>query len=314
LDHNPMRAWYQAPVDGKTGLPNPFAQVYRCEVCRYGQVWPLPAPGKVSDFYQLDEYYTHGQSHFADSGPVSLLDRIRVHLAWRMDRSELRSAQWLKRRLPASARTIVDIGCGSGHLAAELADAGYTVTGVEPDPKSIAQAHRGKFELISASAEDCCDALNGRRFDVVLMSHVLEHCIDPMRALTNARTLLTDRGVVHCEVPNNAAAGLRFTGASWEMFDVPRHLHFFTGDNLTEFCARALFRVTSVVYCEYTRQFSNSWIATERRIWDRLTAAPITPMPRQNSKLRAWALLLSTCLGPAKIKYDSVRVIAQAID
>jgi 2-polyprenyl-3-methyl-5-hydroxy-6-metoxy-1,4-benzoquinol methylase len=245
-----MRAWYQAPVDCKTGRPNPFAQVYRCDACQYGQVWPLPAPNKVSDFYELDEYYTHGQSHFADSGSVSLLDRIRVHLAWRMDRSEPRSAQWLKSRLPPSARTIIDIGCGSGDLAAELADAGYAVTAVEPDPKSIAQAHRDKFELISASAEVCSEALNGRRFDVVLMSHVLEHCINPMRALANARSLLQAGGVFHCEVPNNAAAGLRFAGASWEMFDVPRHLHFFTGDNLREFCERARFRVVAVVYCE----------------------------------------------------------------
>jgi 2-polyprenyl-3-methyl-5-hydroxy-6-metoxy-1,4-benzoquinol methylase len=315
LDGKPMRLWHQVPFDGKTGHPNRFSDVFRCDSCQYGSVYPLPQPTDVPDFYRIEKYYTHGDSHFDDPGSTSLMDRIRMHLAWRLDHGKPRSAAWIRSILPTSARTVCDIGCGSGALAAALADMGYIVTGVEPDPQTLAHVIRDKIEVVAASAENCTEPLAGRHFDAILMSHVLEHCIDPARALTCARELLSPDGVLICEVPNNAAAALGFSGTAWEMFDVPRHLHFFNEYNLRKFCERTGLRVDTVVYSEYCRQFSNSWIATERSTWDRVTgfgASAVQDRPVPNSKLRAWLLFMSTLLAADRLKYDSVRIIASA--
>jgi predicted TPR repeat methyltransferase len=101
------------------------------------------------------------------------------------------------------------------------------------------------------------DILKGRAFDVIVMRHVLEHCIDPNRVLTKAAALLNAQGLLICEVPNNTAQGLRQSGAAWMMLDVPRHLHFFTGPTLVAFCRRAGLDVVSTSYAGYSRQFSN---------------------------------------------------------
>jgi hypothetical protein len=62
-------------------------------------------------------------------------------------------------------------------------------------------------------------------------------------------------------------------------------------------------------YCGYCRQFTNDWIATERRNGEVLrragAAAPLT------GRLRAWLLLLRTAVAPARRKYDSVGIVAR---
>jgi len=313
LDDKPMKRWYFIPTDAVSGKPNAFGQIYRCDHCKYAHISPMPSKEQVNEFYRLERYYTHGQTQFERGHSVSLLDRVRQHLAWRADFGTPMDTPWVLSVIPKDARTVCDLGCGSGELAAELADAGLQVTGVEPDPDAVAHTRRGKFELISASAEGSLDILKGRTFDVIVMRHVLEHCIDPNRVLTNAAALLNAQGLLVCEVPNNTAQGLRQSGAAWLMLDVPRHLHFFTGPTLVAFCRRARLDVVSTSYAGYSRQFSNDWIATERRSWERLmdAAAAPQPRPRRNSKVRAWLMLAATALVPADRKYDSVRVIAR---
>lgn len=73
--------------------------------------------------------------------------------------------------------TVLDIGCGLGALAFDLADkAGAKVTAIDMNEKSIRRA-REKFAHpnVEYIAGDALKDLPDRRFDVVVMSNVLEH-------------------------------------------------------------------------------------------------------------------------------------------
>lgn len=305
LCKGPMRLWLSAPVDCKKGTANPFSQTYWCDDCGYGAVAPLPAESDIASFYKLDRYYTHGRGHLTDGGVPSTLDRLRLHLAWRVDFGRELTVDWFKRELPPGS-SVCDLGCGAGEFARVLAREAFLVTGVEPDEKAIA-GNDGQIEMVRASAETCVDALRGRRFDAVLMSHVLEHCRDPLAALRNAARLLVPGGLLVCEVPNNAAIALKRTGAAWEMFDVPRHLHFLTEHSLVKACIHEGFALREVYYCGFCREMTNDWIATEARIWQLM---PQGPKP---SKIRAWGLLARAAFTPRRFKYDSVRVVMKAV-
>lgn len=75
-------------------------------------------------------------------------------------------AAFVQRLGPAS---VLDAGCGSGRVAAELARRGIEVVGVDMDASMLAAASRRHPELSWIGA-DLCTLDLGRRFDVVLMA------------------------------------------------------------------------------------------------------------------------------------------------
>jgi hypothetical protein len=54
----------------------------------------------------------------------------------------------------------------------------------------------------------------------VVFSHVVEHLVEPLKALGHAAALLKPRGLLFCEVPNNEALIARQSGLAWEHLDI----------------------------------------------------------------------------------------------
>ena len=76
-----------------------------------------------------------------------------------------------------SGQTVLDIGCGLGALARDVAErTGARVTGIDLSPENIRQAReRFAHSNIEYIQGDALTDLPGRHFDVVIMSNVLEH-------------------------------------------------------------------------------------------------------------------------------------------
>jgi SAM-dependent methyltransferase len=114
--------------------------------------------------------------------------------------------QFIRRRLkrlgvgPGAA--VVDLGCGSGDVAADLSRAGYQVTGVD--------GHLPLIERAAARAPNASflvhDLASGppplpASFDVAAFFDVLEHLDDPAHALVNAMSMIRNGGYVVGTVP-----------------------------------------------------------------------------------------------------------------
>ncbi|ODR99964.1 hypothetical protein AUC68_02325 [Methyloceanibacter methanicus] len=61
-------------------------------------------------------------------------------------------------------------------------------------------------------------------FDVITLSHVLEHVPDPGTTLMQLRELLRGGGHLYIDTPNIDAIGHEVYGRYWQGLDVPRHL------------------------------------------------------------------------------------------
>jgi 2-polyprenyl-3-methyl-5-hydroxy-6-metoxy-1,4-benzoquinol methylase len=272
-----------------------------CAGCAFGTVAGSFTPSDVSSFYTPD-YYTHITSNGSQAASMRMLDRLRVHFAWRTDRGVDLTPSEVPRSHPAP--TLCDVGCGAGQSMAAFKSKGYEVMGIEPDPSARALSAK-VGEVLDGTAEAIPEAIEGRQFDAVLLSHVLEHCIHPAAALKNVKLLLAPQGTAVIEVPNNAAAGFEMYGPGWFFLDIPRHLQFFTEKSLRLALENAGLRVTRVYYTGYTRQFSPQWLAAQRQI-------------RANIGIendRKWAgsaakLLMRTRHAQPAQKYDSIRVHA----
>ncbi|WP_066063473.1 bifunctional 2-polyprenyl-6-hydroxyphenol methylase/3-demethylubiquinol 3-O-methyltransferase UbiG [Frankia sp. EI5c] len=128
----------------------------------------------------------------------------------------------------------LDCGCGAGDNARLLRDAGWRVTGVTRDPAELAAA---AAECESVELVDLADGLGFAAdgfFDLVVLSHILEHLVEPAALLAEACRVLSPGGRILVALPNVAhyrerAAHLlgRFDYTETGVMDVT-HLRFFT--------------------------------------------------------------------------------------
>lgn len=309
-----MRDWMTVPCDWRRPDVHGAWQLVWCDRCAFGQVAPRPDPADIPAFYDLARYYTHSATETGriDMRP-GLGDRALLALAWRLDRGTEPDALWWQRLPPAGARRVLEIGCGSGQNLERMQGLGLDLTGVEPDPNACAAARARGLDVHQGVAEALPPALGDERHDLVVLTHVLEHCHDPVQAMVQAAGRLTPGGRLVAEVPNNACTGARLAGAAWHWLDVPRHLNFFTDASLTALASRAGLRVERREWWGYARQLHPDWIATEAHAAAVFAGAARADRKRlARHRLRAMGLLAATALAGPQRRYDSVRLILRA--
>lgn len=112
-------------------------------------------------------------------------------------------AESLAKAIPAGGN-ILDVGCGNGVISRHLGQFGYNVLGIDISDKTIAVAKSKnklpnvRFEVISA--EDLI--AQGKQFDAVICSEVLEHLNQPEILLKTLYRSLKDEGTLVVTVPN----------------------------------------------------------------------------------------------------------------
>lgn len=124
---------------------------------------------------------------------------------------------------------ILDIGCGLGTFLHELANRGYTgLTGIDISDEAISVCLRKGLSVEKIdSLDDYCQG-SGKRFDFIMMSHVLEHLekekIIETLALIRVK-LLAPEGQLVLMVPNAQSN----TGCYWAYEDFTHKTLFTTG-------------------------------------------------------------------------------------
>jgi SAM-dependent methyltransferase len=293
------------PLDAKKNEPTPYSSVVRCERCGLGSLSPLPEADEIPAFYALDRYYTHGESHIS-AVPPSLLDKALTKLAWWADHSEPFDPARIAVSLSPGAR-ICDLGCGHAQYLQTFKALGFEVVGVDPDPSARAQAAQAGVMVLEGTAEDVPDM--GRQFDLVLMTHSLEHCRDPERALANAARLTKPGGLCYIEVPNCACEHFETFTICSEMFDAPRHIHFFTPAALEEGCRRAGLSIKKRLFSGYVRDFGTGWRGWEKDIADRVNNLDPSLKAKRHSFAASVGLLLRSFWRSPERKYDCVGLL-----
>ena len=302
------RAWLDMPIDPKTFEPTTYGKVHRCDRCGHGSVQPLPTPAEVPHFYALDAYYTQGKSHMP-SEREGILDKILTKLAWSFDEG-VDLDETLRKLKLADKSMVCEIGCGHAKNLVYLKSRGHIVVGVDPDPKAVAQAAEIDIEVLLGTGEVLPERIRAGQFDLVIMSHSLEHCIDPMLAAKNVASILRPGGRFVCEVPNSDCKHFVWNNICSEMFDAPRHLHFYNTESLRRSIEGTGLKIESVAYTGFTRHHGLGWRKVEQKIRTKL-AIVSNACPPAHSFLRSLLLWSATCMAAGSAKYDSVRIVAE---
>jgi 2-polyprenyl-3-methyl-5-hydroxy-6-metoxy-1,4-benzoquinol methylase len=218
--------------------------LYQCQACQSAYLDPRPSSATIGIAYS--NYYTHHatvERNKIVGSSFSLLRRalangylnarygtryspsnvlgILAATVFHSKREALDvSFRWLPK--PLLGYRLLDIGCGNGTFLLKAREAGWQVVGIDPDPKAIEMArqfgldtHVGFIDVLDGQAE--C-------FDVITLSHVIEHIHDPRAALSAIQRLLKPGGMLYLETPNIQSLGFSIFGKNWRGIESPRHV------------------------------------------------------------------------------------------
>lgn len=308
IDPDTARRWLLVPGDWRRPAAGERYEILWDGDRSYGQVWPRPPLSDLRAHYEVEQYYTHAADLAPASRPPGLLQRLQTKISWLADKGiEPDRSWWLRILGDRRPLRILEIGCGSGAGLSTLRALGHCVVGVEPDPAARAVARDAGHEVHEGTAEDLPPQVAGDRFDLVIFMHVLEHCLDPFEAMTNAVHVLKAGGTVVAEVPNNDCRGAGRFGMTWYWLDAPRHLNFFTVRSLNELFSAAALQVEEVSFQGYCRQFSAEWKEAQDRIATNLGLRD----DQHPAERDYWLYLAETIRAADRKKYDSVRLVGR---
>mgnify|MGYP000913089788 CR=1 FL=1 len=234
----------------------------KCSNPGCGLVWldPKPLPEEVGKAYK--NYYTHHDTgdhantlprrlykaakegylaqrygYYGDS--VDIYKRLLgLLLYFHPGRRE--SMDFSVMYLPSQPNGLMlDIGCGSGHKLRFLQDLGWNTEGLDFDPVAVdkAKAKGLKVRLGNLASQNYPENC----FDVITMSHLIEHVYDPLELLRECRRILKPGGRLVMITPNSESWGHKILKNSWLALDPPRHLYIFSLASLQLLAGKAGF-------------------------------------------------------------------------
>jgi SAM-dependent methyltransferase len=102
--------------------------------------------------------------------------------------------------------SLLDIGCGNGCLMYQARAAGWEVEGLELSDYFASEVAAETGMTVRVGNFLVEDSTSQRRFDVVVLRHVLEHLPDPHVAMQRIRDRLKPGGHAYLEFPNTGSA------------------------------------------------------------------------------------------------------------
>jgi len=195
-----------------------------CANCGCYVNWHPPLPEELKRLYSFDLYWRTRQrlkGHpTIEHRPVNDRSDGRVDF-W----------LWLIERYGASAKRVVEVGCGSGVLLAELKSCGYKCIGVEPDEQTAKWVRQNMGLDVRPGIFPHVDL---PKCDLFVALDVLEHSPNPEGFMRGAAELLNPGGVAIIQTPiDRYDYEPPFGNMFGKVFDDLEHLFIFSATSIS---------------------------------------------------------------------------------
>lgn len=230
----PLVVSVEGLYDNRFGTPGSYHSC-RCSDCGLEQLQPRPTPLILRDLYET-HYNFRGTSVESYSSWRERFLRSRLYRLWMAVDGDI---SFHSRRGPGR---LLDVGCNEGRGMEFYRDNGFETEGTEINSVAAIQARERGFTVHDG---DLGALRSAHQYDVVVLSNVLEHSLDPKEMLQQVSDVLVRGGEVWISCPNIDSLWRRIFGRSWINWHVPFHITHFSPTTLGALLQSAGFRVVS---------------------------------------------------------------------
>lgn len=200
---------------GVVGIAEKYEQkISVCEVCDF-VFTSNPIDAKtLNKFYETMSNYEYGESGVSVSEPHK--NMIKRQYSFIRDFLD-------------SKINVLDIGAADGSNLFFYKEKGHHVYGIEPSKANVKYAEYAfDVEMHQGFLSDYIQSGDKRKFDLVILSHVLEHVKDPKSFIEQISSICNE--YVYIEVPS---MDMRFVEEPFGSFFF-EHLNYFTYESLSQ--------------------------------------------------------------------------------
>jgi len=192
-------------------------EIWQCNVCTLRFTQAIPDKDGISAYYKSEYYISHSDTN---KGFINSI----YHTVRKI--TLVKKKKLIEKYTGTSTGKILDVGCGTGAFLHTMEQAGWEVTGLEPDEAAKAKAK----QLYGLNLQDSEKLFTtpDETYDAITMWHVLEHVHELHKYLDQVKKLLKPKGFLFIAVPNYTCYDQKVYKEYWAAYDVPRHLYHFS--------------------------------------------------------------------------------------
>ena len=222
---------------------NNVFQVVECNCCGLRYLNPRPTVEELGRIYPSNYHAYNIRSRGESMEVLSWVTRLRHRIYSRRFSnvfSELDGAAEIR---------LLDVGCGDGWMLDlyRLAAPNPLLTyGVDFNAEVCQIAESFGHKVFCGRFEDL--SLDGQ-FDIINLSHVIEHVSDPASIASKSFSLLRPGGLFVVETPNwRTWEGILLEKGDWGAYHIPRHWNLFDATTLQRLGEQAGLKLVRVIY------------------------------------------------------------------
>ena len=167
-------------------------KIIDCRNCKFIHILPLPSEKNIINLYK--------KKYYEKIKPQYIKKYEREIDYWNLIFDE--KLDYLETKIKGKAKSILDIGSGSGFFLKRAKEKGWTIHGVEPNKTASNHSEKIGIPVINDFFQNV-EIENMKKYDAINLFDVLEHVNNPTELLKKCHRLLKSRGIVVIEVPND---------------------------------------------------------------------------------------------------------------
>ena len=225
----------------------------KCCTCGTAYLNPQPSAESLKSMYA---YSGHGSKSLTSFDKV-MASEVEFPNSTVDAQRMVNYAKKLLGPVKAGQAKALDIGSGYGFFSKAALEQGFQVIAVNPAraENRIFRQLNG-FEPIPLFFEEV--DFGPEKFDLVILSQVLEHLLDPLQVLVKVSNLMKPKGVIAIAVPNVDAILIKLFKSKSGFLGLPEHIIHFSRNGLSAILQRAGFYVNLHLYISRIPYYSIS--------------------------------------------------------